>query len=546
MRNGCAHVVFALALMASHVVSGQQNGTTGELKVDPLLIAQAAEVWTLIGSPDNPLWPGWQGKDTPILIYLPGQQDVLINHPSPPQGFTPYTGPVSFPVGSISLRNGETLISYDGQNTSMEIEGHQTLVVADTLSNLKNNLISIIEDPAPAAEKIERLEYRSLCSGPYDTLGLIAHEAFHVFQQSAAGGKSGNEMALAHYPTLDVVNNVGFALEGKLLAEALGTNDRDACRRLAVQWLAVRQWRRARLSTDDIAYEDGTEFSEGLAKYIEYRLLQVLEGRTPGAQMQWVRGFRGYGDLSSERNRLIEMMARHMSGQVNVNNDPYGASPLRMRLYFSGMAIGALLDKLESSWHAAVLEPDATLTTLARSALAPQPGELEAVVDSLPTRPDYEALRAEKTRLHDAGREWIQAQLDAIEHGPQTTLVIDYSRLPDPKVAMSFTPFGIVAVDSDRTIFRLIPLAVRVGADAHFQQTRTSPVLQDRKAKQFVCQLSARMSREQFLQAIQATELPQGPSPCAELALPGVKLNLGCAEVMWREDRITYTLCPKP
>ena len=207
-------------------------------------------------------------------------------------------------------------------------------------------------------------------------MGMIAHEAFHVFQHGAAQGKAGNELALTKYPTLSVTNNVGFALEGRLLAAALHEEDRQARRALALKWLAVRDWRRAQLTPSDAAYEDGTEFNEGLAKYIEYRLLQVLEGRDPGEQMKWVRSFKGYRDLSAQRQRMIDMMTRHLDGKVSVNNDPYGASPLRMRLYFSGMAIAALLDAIgDPTWHASILEPDTTLTSLARAALAAKPEE---------------------------------------------------------------------------------------------------------------------------------------------------------------------------
>ena len=279
-------IALSLAALASHPVWAAPPETAGPiLQIDPLLIAQAAEIWTLIGAADNPLWPGWCGKDSPILIYLPGRQDVLINHPSPPPGFVRYAGPISFPVGQIFVRDGDTFFAIDGQNTSTDVAGHQTLVVADTLSNLRNSLVSVISSSASAAEKIERLDFSQLSNDPYDTMGLIAHEAFHVFQQRVARGKSGNELALTRYPTLAVSNKVGFALEGRLLAAALRETSRSAQRDLALRWLAVREWRRRQLTREDIAYEDGTEFNEGLAKYIEYRLLQVLEGREPGPQM---------------------------------------------------------------------------------------------------------------------------------------------------------------------------------------------------------------------------------------------------------------------
>jgi len=45
-------------------------------------------------------------------------------------------------------------------------------------------------------------------------------------------------------------------------------------------------------------YEDGTEFSEGTAKYVEYRRAsKASKGREPSHDMWLVQGFRGYGDL---------------------------------------------------------------------------------------------------------------------------------------------------------------------------------------------------------------------------------------------------------
>jgi hypothetical protein len=91
---------------------------------------------------------------TALLFYLPGQQDVLSNHPHTPQGFLPYDGPVRFPGGWILLKNGPTLIEWDGQNTSTDVAGIRTLVVADTLSNLRGRRSSLLEDARPAAEKV--------------------------------------------------------------------------------------------------------------------------------------------------------------------------------------------------------------------------------------------------------------------------------------------------------------------------------------------------------------------------------------------------------
>src|SRR5690242_9796563 len=104
------------------------------LSVDPLLIVEAQEVWSVIGRPNNPVWPGWDARKTPILIYFPGRQDLLINHPKPPVGFLPYSGPLHTTIGPMYVQDGKTIEQFDGQNTSRDVNGIETLFIADTLS----------------------------------------------------------------------------------------------------------------------------------------------------------------------------------------------------------------------------------------------------------------------------------------------------------------------------------------------------------------------------------------------------------------------------
>ncbi len=216
------------------------------LKIDPLLIVYANTVWEILSSDDNPIWPGWNATSTPILFYLPGVQDVLLNHPHPPEGFVRYTGPVSFVGGQAALRNGGTLIEWDGQNTSREIDGVRTLVVADTLSNRKQWLGGVLRESRSVEEKLKTIDYFDMSADPYKQMTLITHEAFHVFQDRMAPNKGANEMHVRLYPCLSVRNNVGVALEGTALAEALRAEDLAKAREAAIEWLAVRQYRRDR------------------------------------------------------------------------------------------------------------------------------------------------------------------------------------------------------------------------------------------------------------------------------------------------------------
>ncbi len=514
------------------------------LQIDPLLIAQAADVWGIVAAKENPVWPGWNASDTPLLFYLPGEQDVLINHPKPPAGFVPYRGPVVFPGGQIFVRDGPTLIAWDGQNTSQDIEGIRTLVVADTLSNRKQQLGSLLQDPRPADAKIETLRYSDLATDPYKQLALVVHEAFHVFQERQAPSKSADEMLLLKYPVLSIENNVGFALEAAALASVLRAKSPDELHRAALRWLAVRAERRSKLPPEAIEYEDGTEFSEGLAKYTEYRLYQVLEGRTPGQAMAWAQGFHGYTDLSGQSARLIDQMVTNLRGEVTVNNDPYGTAPLRMRLYYSGMAIGGLLDKLYPQWKQKILERDPTLTRLAEEAIHATPEERASALTEIQHEAGYQELVEKKKRLAEEGRAHIEAMLQEIDKGENTTLLVDYSALRSPDVGMAFTPFGITVVDEDRTFFSQVPITARFSGGDEISQTAPKPLLQDKKLRQIRFQLARQVTRAQFEQAAGLKENPTGTVSNLTLELPGAKLRLVRAEIRWSEGEITVVLLP--
>jgi hypothetical protein len=109
-------------------------------------------------------------------------------------------------------------------------------------------------------------------------------------------------------------------------------------------------------------------------------------------------------------------------------------------------------------------------------------------------------------------------------------------------VGVGFTPFGIVAVNDDRTIFRLVPISASLREGTRFEQSQSAPVLQDRRARKFMFALPERVSRQQLLEALNCSALPGGPVTVTELALPGVKLRLGKVTVQFDEGRVTFTL----
>lgn len=538
-------LAFALVLtmFPASLVNAQRAAEKPKLRVDPLLIAEAAEVWTLIASPKNPVWPGWDASSTPLLVYLPGEQDVLINHPHPPDGFLPYAGPVSFPGGRIFVRNGPTIVQWDGQNTSKDIAGVQTLVVADTLSNLRSRVSNLLADTRPAAEKIQALDLSDLATDPYEQLAFVVHEAFHVFQHAQAPGKSANEMLLLQYPVLSVENNVGMAQEGAALAEVLRATDAATVRRAAVRWLALRKDRRAGLPAAAVEYEDGCEFNEGLAKYTEYRLFQVLEGKVPGAAMSWAQGFAGYSDLTPRRARLIETMLKQMSGAVAVNNDPYGTAPLRMRLYYSGMAVGAMLDKLSPNWKGRIFSPGTSLTTLAEEALKPSSAELDQALREARSDPAYASLVQSKTKLAEEGRARTQAVLEEIESGPGVGLIVDYSGLDSSsRIGINFTPFGMTKVDGERTIFSQIPIGIRFGQEGELSQKVPAPLLRDNGRRIVRFRLPAGTTKAEVEKVLASLQTQDGAVSNLALDLPGASVKASRAQIRWSGEDLVIVL----
>ncbi len=106
-------------------------------------------------------------------------------------------------------------------------------------------------------------------------------------------------------------------------------------------------------------------------------------------------------------------MRRVMTGEMVVNDDRFGASSVRFRLYFSGMGIAAALDRLEVAWHDKIFEPKATLAGLLATELGMTGEQLDAEVKALGrVRGSPPSLRENRTRnrgseAHRGNSAWI-------------------------------------------------------------------------------------------------------------------------------------------
>ncbi|MEO0560252.1 MAG: hypothetical protein AAF170_18960, partial [Bacteroidota bacterium] len=110
------------------------------LRIDPMTLVALREARSIAATLD--LFPRWDFSTAPVLLYRPGVQDVVLNLPDPPEGFVRYTGPSPLGDEPIWVRNDSTLFSLDAQNTAAELDGHRVLVVADPMSQMRNQLRS--------------------------------------------------------------------------------------------------------------------------------------------------------------------------------------------------------------------------------------------------------------------------------------------------------------------------------------------------------------------------------------------------------------------
>lgn len=308
----------------------------------------------------------------------------------------------------------------------------------------------------------------------------------------------------------------------------------------------MRRHRRASLPAEAVDYEDRNEFIEGTAKYIEVALMAHLEGRAPDPSLWLAQGFRGFDDLGWFREKRLESMRANMRGEVNVNNDPYGTSPVRGRLYFSGMGIAMLLDRIAPGWKERISSAEVTLTELAEEALRPTDEELATALEQALAGDECEALVRTKTELAEAGMRDTQEMLEEIIGGPNTRLEIDYSALDTSQVGLSFTPFGVRGLDEDRTIYTLVPISAVTGTDDYgFDQTVPAPTLEDRAANRFQCQLQDTISSA----ALSGLLEPFRGAPCTveglDLELPGVTVRAPRARVSHTGDAVLVEFLPE-
>jgi hypothetical protein len=296
-------------------------------------------------------------------------------------------------------------------------------------------------------------------------LGLALHEQFHAFEKAVAQrgrrfGAGENSMLVATYPAFDAANEAAFALEGEILARALRVRTRDEAKKVAREFLAIREERHARLDSAFVEFETLAELHEGLAQYA------------------MLRGLRELARLDSRR--FASAADAHAAVETALLDSLLIVGPrsIRRRFYATGSAMARLLDWIgDSSWKTRLVRNDATLQRMLAEASGYRGVETVDRRSAERLRARLASLRTDAERAVSTLDARRRAQRDSVLAEPGVTLVID----PSPPAAKrldwcSFDPQNVLMMASGDLLHTRMLQVCAAGVHVQFDQ----PVVEDR------------------------------------------------------------------
>ena len=508
-----ALVCFVLLVCISSVFSKQST----ELKIDPLLLVSLKECRNIANSLGKELYPGWDFQKTPILFYRPNVQELLINFPHKPEGFSEYSGFDPLRNETVYFRNDSTIFTIDDQNTSTEIDGIPVLVVADPFSSMRNQLQDVLTQRSKEFAA-SWLKSWSFVPSPYDELTLILHEAFHVYQSKMAPEKSANEMVISQYPLLDPVNNALYVLEGNILKDALLSMEPSVRQEKIKEFVAVRSFRQSLLDSNCVEYENLNEYVEGTAKYVEYKFLKAGETVEPIREMYYQNGFDGYrGILPNKFQNRIDNMVNVVAVNDDRFGNKFGSGPLRFKLYELGACQALLLDEVMPEWKEKIFKDGVYLSDMLRQSMAIPEPEMKRYLEQAKSEYKYDDAYRSKLQFEKEGKEYIQKKLDAILQTDQTLVKISYEGFTE-KIGIAYTPFGVTQITQKSGIYDMVPIKVRFKDGVELQMKQVIPVLIDREKKMIAFAVTTPIS--------ELTAGSENKMETGEFALSGAKMDI--------------------
>jgi hypothetical protein len=381
-------ISLALALAVPGAAATQQPPAEALAR----LAAVEAAVTRITAAHPGAIWPGFRPDAVPVLYVIPNTGVLLLNWrtPQPPEGFAPVAGLAHAGWQPADVRTAaSTSTALAGTNAAQVFVGPD---MSDAL-----------------------------------LFGTAVHEAFHVFESSAARdgrrfGSGENSFLVSSYPVFDPTNEAGVALEGRLLARARAAPTRRELTSRAQEFLAARERRHRTLGSEYAEFEAMGELNEGLAEYALVRALELAAGEP----------------TLPFRNEAAGEVERHRARLDSLTTD--SRQSLRLRFYITGPALGLLLDRLAGpAWRDDLMRRDLTIQDELAEASGYRDREralLERAVRAVDTTALTRDARASIERLRSLRRR----QVDSILAQPGVTVLLRADSL-------SGRSFGLCGID---------------------------------------------------------------------------------------------------
>jgi hypothetical protein len=385
---------------------------------------------------------------------------------------------------------------------------------------------AIPEDGPPGANMVSLGErgWAFVPAAELDVAGMIglgAHEAFHVWQRAArAEGRyrDGENSALViEYPEFDSDTEAGFALEGRLLADALASEDADRVRDVVWAFIAARESRHRRIGGELAGFEEDAELNEGIAQYIYLEAVELAGER---------------GDLRAE---TVAREVRAEMDRLDSTLIDDAERSLRRRFYTTGSALARLLDVVAGDrWKSEIGESGLSLQAM----LAISSG-YRAREDSL--------VRLARERLGEGldrrAKEVIAARRERRADQRRQVLSADGLRveLESPQLGLcGFDPQNLLRLADDQLLhMRWIRFCLPDGT-AEFE----TPVVQDQEAGTAIAVLSPvdQVEISAGGRALSLEALPEGPVEGLSIAGSGLRLEAARARLSRRNGALVVSV----
>lgn len=216
-------------------------------------------------------------------------------------------------------------------------------------------------------------------------------------------------------------------------------------------------------------------------------------------------------------------------GRIATNRfgNKFGAGPMRFRLYTSGAVQGLLLDEIAPDWKRKIFAPGVYLTALLDTALHLSADRRTQLIAQAKNEYGYDTVLVNRQALETEGRRLVQQKVDAILNTQRTLVTIDYAGAGDIN-AMSYTPFGITAVDEHTAIYDLVPIAIQFRNRVVLRMKVVTPLLIDRQAKTVTFAVSSAPSlfEGKAASALDLSDLSLTASPNTTISVSGNKVRI--------------------